>query len=86
VTIPIEVREKLGLLPNTEVEFEIRGNSARLVKARTRKAAGRGGDAVARLRGAASVKMSTDSILALTRGGRNGPRNGPRTGARTNPR
>ena len=30
VTIPIEVREKLGIFPNTEVEFEVRGNAARL--------------------------------------------------------
>ena len=27
VTIPIEIREKLGLLPNTEVEFEVVGNA-----------------------------------------------------------
>lgn len=67
VTIPIEVREKLGILPNTEVEFEVHGNTARLVKVPAKRASGRGGSIVARLRGTADVKMSTDEILALTR-------------------
>jgi AbrB family looped-hinge helix DNA binding protein len=68
VTIPIEIREELGLLPNTEVEFEIRGGTARLIRAPARRAAGRGAMVVARLRGRGDVKMSTDEILALTRG------------------
>ncbi|HEY8925050.1 MAG TPA: AbrB/MazE/SpoVT family DNA-binding domain-containing protein [Polyangia bacterium] len=67
VTIPIEVREKLGILPNTEVEFEVHGNTARLVKVPARKTSGRGASVVARLRGTSDVKMSTDDILALTR-------------------
>lgn len=66
VTIPIEVREKLGILPNTEVDFEVRGNMARLIKVRARKR-GRGAEAVSKLRGSADVTMSTDQILALTR-------------------
>jgi len=70
VTIPIDIREKLGLLPNTEVDFEIQGNSARLVKIPANRTRGRGQDVVARLRGTATVKMSTDAILALTRRGR----------------
>lgn len=66
VTIPIEIREKLGLLPDTEVEFEIDGRAVRVF--RTRKATrARGERAVARLRGSATVRMSTDEILALTR-------------------
>ncbi len=69
VTIPIEVREKLGLLPNTEVDFEIRGNSARLVKIPAKRARSRGADAVARLRGRGDIQMTTDEILALTRRG-----------------
>jgi AbrB family looped-hinge helix DNA binding protein len=66
VTIPLEIREALGLLPNTEVEFEIDGTSVRL-----RKAAGgqeRGNALVNHLRGRSTVSMSTDEILALTRG------------------
>jgi AbrB family looped-hinge helix DNA binding protein len=33
VTIPVEVRERAGLLPGTEVAFEVDGDSVRLVKA-----------------------------------------------------
>jgi len=66
VTIPVEIRERLGLLPDTEVRFRVRGNVAILEKANgsTR----RGTDVVERLRGRGSVKMTTDEILALTRG------------------
>ncbi len=67
VTIPIDVREKLGLLPNTEVEFSVRGNWARLIKIPTQRARSRGAELVARLRGSADARMSTDEILALTR-------------------
>lgn len=71
VTIPIEIREKLGLLPNTEVEFEIVGQAVRMRKARHATGAGRRGRSlVERLRGKGSVRMSTDQILALTRGSR----------------
>jgi len=67
VTIPIEIRERLGLLPNTEVEFQLQGNAARLVKASTKRAHRRGTEIINRLRGKADVKMTTDQILALTR-------------------
>jgi AbrB family looped-hinge helix DNA binding protein len=67
VTIPIEIREKLGLLPETEVEFEVHGNVVRLVKAAAKKGRGRGSEAVERLRGRGDVRMTTDEILALTR-------------------
>lgn len=71
VTIPIEIREKLGLLPNTEVEFEVVGQTVRLRKVRRAAGAGRRGKSIVeRLRGRGSVQMSTDEILALTRGDR----------------
>jgi AbrB family looped-hinge helix DNA binding protein len=66
VTIPIEIRHKLGLLPDTEVEFELVGNAVRVRRATG--APGRGRALVARLRGRAKTRMSTDEILALTRG------------------
>lgn len=69
VTIPLPVREKLGILPNTEVEFEVHGNTVRLVKTPAKQANGRGANIVARLKGTADVKMTTDQILALTRRG-----------------
>jgi AbrB family looped-hinge helix DNA binding protein len=65
VTIPVDIREKLGLLPNTEVEFEVSGNSVRIRKVRGRSR--RSESLLARMRGKGSVKMTTDQILALTR-------------------
>ena len=69
VTIPQEIRNRLGLLPHTEVEFELSGDHARIRKARVRKGDSRGQRAVAVLRGRADTRMSTDEILALTRDG-----------------
>ncbi len=34
VTIPLEIRSRLGLLPHTQVEFELAGDHARIRKAR----------------------------------------------------
>ena len=69
VTIPQEIRNRLGLLPNTEVEFELAGDHARVRKAhRLSGGSSRGRMAVELLRGAADIRMSTDEILALTRG------------------
>lgn len=68
VTIPVEIREKLGLLPNSEVDFEIIGDSARIRKTRRRR--GRGRSIVEHLRGRGRVHLSTDAIMALTRGER----------------
>jgi AbrB family looped-hinge helix DNA binding protein len=66
VTIPVDIREKAGLLPGTEVEFElVRG------KVVIRKAAGtgrRGRRLIEALRGKGTVRMSTDQIMSLTRG------------------
>jgi AbrB family looped-hinge helix DNA binding protein len=67
VTIPIEIRQKLGLVPESEVEFKLEGNSARLTKVPARTARSRGAALVQRLRGTGDIKMSTDEILALTR-------------------
>ncbi|MES2177239.1 MAG: AbrB/MazE/SpoVT family DNA-binding domain-containing protein [Gemmatimonadota bacterium] len=64
VTIPLQVRERLGLLPNTEVEFSIRGDVAVLMKAGTRR---RGRAVVEHMRGRGDGTMTTDEIMALTR-------------------
>ncbi len=66
VTIPQEIREALGLLPSTEVEFVIDGNAVTIRRAPVRVQS-RGARVVSRLRGRASVKMSTDEIMKLTR-------------------
>jgi AbrB family looped-hinge helix DNA binding protein len=67
VTIPAEIRERAGLLPQTEVEFEFDGKVVRIVRAKVRKSDGRGARVVAHLRGRGDVAMSTDEIMALTR-------------------
>jgi AbrB family looped-hinge helix DNA binding protein len=68
VTIPWAVRQATGLLPNCEVEFEVEGDKAILRKATRRQP--RGEQVIQRLRGRGTVKMSTDEIMALTRGER----------------
>ena len=68
VTIPVEIRERLGLLPNSEVDFEVEGNAVRIRKARGRRTRGRGRSIVTHLRGRATSGMTTDEIMSLTRG------------------
>ena len=34
VTIPVAIREKAGLLPHTEVDFELDGDAVRIVRAK----------------------------------------------------
>lgn len=68
VTIPQNVRTQLGLLPHTEVEFELAGDHARIRKLDRKAGTGmRGSKALEALRGTADSRMSTDEILALTR-------------------
>lgn len=69
VTIPQAVREQAGLLPETEVEFIVEPEGVRLVKAHATRRPSRGARAIERLRrGAGHVSMSTDELMALTRG------------------
>jgi AbrB family looped-hinge helix DNA binding protein len=67
VTIPIRIRRKAGLLPNTDVEFVVKGKNVILRKS-ANKAPRRGGKLVAAMRGRATRRLSTDDIMALTRG------------------
>jgi bifunctional DNA-binding transcriptional regulator/antitoxin component of YhaV-PrlF toxin-antitoxin module len=55
----------MGLLPDTEVEFNIEGDKVILKKAK--KKSSRGKAIVAHMRGKATSGMSTDEIMALTR-------------------
>ncbi len=65
VTIPQMIREKLGIIPGSEVDFlekngrvyleKNTGSSPRINKFKS-------------YRGVATVKMSTDEIMSLTRG------------------
>ncbi|MBW2263401.1 MAG: AbrB/MazE/SpoVT family DNA-binding domain-containing protein [Deltaproteobacteria bacterium] len=66
VTIPVEIRERLGLLPGSEVVFEVDGNAVKIVK--VKRKSGRGRRLIEHMRGRGTVKMTTDEIMALTRG------------------
>ncbi|GAB4247485.1 MAG: AbrB/MazE/SpoVT family DNA-binding domain-containing protein [Thermoleophilia bacterium] len=71
VTIPQHVRERLGLLPHTEVEFILEGDVAYIRKTEAGRRAGRrsrGEILVEQMRRPAAVTMSTDEIMELTRG------------------
>lgn len=69
ITIPLEIRRKLGLEPGTHVEFDIVAGTVRLRKAQRQD---RGATLVARMREAGRragrPRLTTDEILALTRG------------------
>jgi AbrB family looped-hinge helix DNA binding protein len=64
VTIPQRIREKLGITPATEVEFvEEKGRVYIIKKPGTNQSVHR----FRKLRGVATVRMTTDEIMALTR-------------------
>ena len=65
VTIPQEIREKLGITPAAEIDFIQEKDRVYLVK---RKGRAKKTHKFSKLRGIANVKMTTDEIMALTRG------------------
>ena len=67
VTIPLAIRKKAGLWPNTEVTFTMSRGAVLLRKVTTGERRGR--QLVEHLRGKATARMSTDEIMALTRRG-----------------
>jgi AbrB family looped-hinge helix DNA binding protein len=64
VTIPQHIREKLGILPATEIEFVEEKDRVYIVK---KEDPGNRNNKFRRLRGVATVRMTTDEIMALTR-------------------
>jgi len=66
VTIPRNVRQRLGIFPHSEVEFVVEGNT--VILRTVSGEASRGKRLVETLRGRATVRMTTDEIMALTRG------------------
>jgi AbrB family looped-hinge helix DNA binding protein len=71
VTIPQAVREKAGLHPHSEVEFEVRDNGEVLIRAVARPVSSVRA-AFARVRGRANATqfkhMGTDEFMAFLRG------------------
>lgn len=67
VTIPIELRRKRGIRPDMNVEFEETERGPRIV-VRPEDRAARARRMTERIRGSANLHMSTDELMALTRG------------------
>jgi AbrB family looped-hinge helix DNA binding protein len=67
VTIPIEIRERCGIGPHTEVRFVV--ENGRVFIEPQQDAASRGQEAIERLQKAhLRTRLNTDQLLALTRG------------------
>lgn len=63
VTIPKNLREQFGLLPNTEVEFMPHNDQLFLVRKRNGQA-----KAIRAMRGKKKIGMTTDQLMMLLRG------------------
>jgi AbrB family looped-hinge helix DNA binding protein len=67
VTIPRDVRRPLGIAPGTDVTFEVVGDHAQLRPAQ-RSMTGRGQRLIDALAGTADPGVTTEEIMAMTRG------------------
>ena len=63
VTIPRSIREKLGIIPETDIDFQEDHGRFYIVKTTKPKSSSK----LKKFRGIASSKMTTDEILNLTR-------------------
>ena len=69
VTIPKPIRDRLGLQAGSRVEFQVgRDGQVRVLPAGRRTSSQPTDSRFAALRGRATVRMTTDEIMALTRG------------------
>jgi len=65
VTIPLKIRKLLNIKPATEVDFVIEDDNRVYIEV---KKDGPRNNRFSRLRGSATIKMTTEEIMALTRG------------------
>ena len=69
VTIPVEVRERAGFLPGTDVDCVVEEDGGvRIVRADRAGAGSRGERLVRHLRGRGRFPMPTDELMKLLRG------------------
>lgn len=66
ITIPKEIREALGIRAGTEVDFQLRKDT--IVVRKSDSGPTRGRQLAQRLKGRGDVAMTTDEIMAHTRG------------------
>ncbi len=64
VTIPQHIREKLGILPATEIEFVEEKDRVYIVKKEDPE---NRNSKFRKMRGVATIRMTTEEIMALTR-------------------
>ena len=64
VTIPQHIREKLGIVPSTDIEFVEEKDRVYIV---IKEGPVNQKNKFRKLRGVATVRMTTDEIMALTR-------------------
>lgn len=75
VTIPKRVREHLGIVPGSAVEFDLNKDGQIVLLKAKGKTQGKGAakkpplSRFAQVVGSATVKMTTEEIMSLTRGG-----------------
>jgi len=68
VTIPQDIRNKLGIMPYSEVRFVEEGDRVYIEKAAGKSGRGRRLVEHMRGRGTANLNMTTDEIMELLRG------------------
>jgi AbrB family looped-hinge helix DNA binding protein len=66
VTIPQHIREKMGIVPATDIEFVEEKDRVYIIK---KEGPQNRNQKFRKLRGVATVRMTTDEIMALTRKG-----------------
>jgi AbrB family looped-hinge helix DNA binding protein len=72
VTIPAAIRERAGLLPQTDVEFAFDGEGVRILRGKARTSNGRRARVVRHSAERGDVAKSTDETTAPTRADRDG--------------
>lgn len=65
IPLPPEVINQLGFLPDTEIEYQIEGETLLLRKSKPRK---KGKNLVSLIKGTSKTGLTTDQIMVLTRG------------------
>lgn len=68
VTIPLDIRHQLGLLPHSEVVFDVVGDSVRIRKKKGSKSRGERLLEIMRRGPKPMPGMTTDQLMAMTRG------------------
>ena len=64
ITIPLEIRQQLGLLPGAEVEFEVVDDRI-VLKRKSNLSFGE--QLVGLMQGKATIRLSTDQVMTTTR-------------------